>query len=76
MVSACILVCCESGMYYEVTKKIKEISGVVRAFSASGRWDVIVEVEVPDLKNLTEISLKINSLPGVRATETLVEAIL
>lgn len=74
MVSACVLVCCEPGKHSEVAKKIGAIKGVVRAFSASGRWDVIVEVEVADAKALTDVSLKINGLLGVRATETLVEA--
>jgi DNA-binding Lrp family transcriptional regulator len=74
MVSACVLICCESGKYSEVAKKVREIKGVVRAFSASGRWDVVAEVEAADMKALTDISLKINGLPGVKATETLVEA--
>ena len=74
MVSACVLICCESGKYSEVAKKVREIKGVVRAFSASGRWDVVAEVKAADMKALTDISLKINGLPGVKATETLVEA--
>ena len=74
MVLACVLVCCEPRKYIEVAKKAREIKGVVRAFSASGRWDVVVEVEAVDLKALTDVALKINGLSGVRATETLVEA--
>lgn len=76
MVSACILICCEPGKYPDVAKKIKEIKGVARAFSANGRWDVIAEVEVGDMKALTEVALRINGLASVRATETLVEAVL
>jgi DNA-binding Lrp family transcriptional regulator len=76
LVSACILICCEPGKYPEVAEKVKEIKGVIRAFSASGRWDVIAEVEVTDLKALTEVALRINGLAGVKATETLVEAIV
>lgn len=74
MVLACVLVCCEPGKYADVAKKVREVKGVVRAFSCSGRWDVVAEVEVADLKALTEVSLKVNGLSGVRATETLVEA--
>jgi len=74
MVLACVLVCCEPKKYSEVAKKIREVKGVARAFSASGRWDVVVEVEVADLKALTDVALKINGLSGIRATETLVEA--
>lgn len=76
MVSACVLVCCEPGKYSEVAKKVRELKGVVRAFSACGRWDVIAEIEAVDMKALTDIALKINGLSGVRATETLVEATL
>ncbi|MEM3626834.1 MAG: Lrp/AsnC ligand binding domain-containing protein [Candidatus Bathyarchaeia archaeon] len=74
MVSACILICCESGKYSDVAKKAKGLKGVIRAFSTSGRWDVIAEIEAADMKTLTDIALKINGLTGVRATETLVEA--
>lgn len=76
MVSACVLICCESGKYSEVAKKVKELNGVVKAFSTCGRWDVIAEVDAVDMKALADVTLKINGLSGVRATETLVEAAL
>jgi DNA-binding Lrp family transcriptional regulator len=76
MVSACILICCEPRKYPDVAEKVKEVKGVVKAFSTSGRWDAIAQVEVGDMKALTEVSLRINGLSGVRATETLVEAVL
>lgn len=76
MVSACILVCCEAGKHPDVAEKVKNLKGVVRAFSAAGRWDVIAEIEALDMKALTDIALKINEMPGIRATETLVEATL
>ena len=76
MVSACVLVCCEPGRYPEVAKKVKDVKGVARAFSACGRWDVVAEVEAEDMKALTRCALRINGLAGVRATETLVEASL
>ena len=37
---------------------VKETKGVVRAFSTSGRWDVIAEVEAGDVKALTEVALR------------------
>jgi len=49
MVSACILICCEPRKYSDVAKMLKEVKGVVRTFSTSGRWDVIAEVEVGDV---------------------------
>jgi len=70
------LICCEAGKYSDAAKKVKDIKGVVRAFSAAGRWDVIAEIEATNMKALTEIALKINEMPGIQATETLVEATL
>ena len=72
MVVACILICCEAGKYKSVVSEIKKIKNVKKVFGVHGRWDVITEVEVPDLKALGEISLKLHGLEGVKATETLV----
>lgn len=69
---ACILVCCEAGKYKEVAGKLKKLKGVKRAFGVHGRWDVVTEIEVRDLKALSETVLKLHGMAGVRATETLV----
>jgi len=76
MVSACILICCKPGLFSDVARDIQGLEGVVVAFSASGRWDVVAEIEVADMMALSDLMLKINGLPGVRATETLVEVSL
>jgi DNA-binding Lrp family transcriptional regulator len=72
MVIACILIGCKAGRYREIAEKLNEIEGVKEVFSVHGRWDVVAEVEVEDLRELSEVALKINSLEGVRATETLI----
>ena len=72
MVSACILVQYQSGRGRDALKAVKKVKGVKRAFITFGRWDVVAEVEVPDLKTLGAIALKVNGLRGVRASETLV----
>lgn len=74
MVLACILINCRKGEFPDIVEQIKDFEGVKSAFSTPGRWDIVVEVETTDLKGLTDISLKINGLGGVRSTETLVEA--
>jgi DNA-binding Lrp family transcriptional regulator len=76
LVSACILICCEPGKHSEVAKRVGNVKGVVRAFSVSGRWDVIADVEAADVKSIGEIALMINGLAGIRVTETLLEALL
>ncbi|MFB0523749.1 MAG: Lrp/AsnC ligand binding domain-containing protein [Candidatus Bathyarchaeia archaeon] len=72
MLFACTLICCEPGKYTDVVEGVKKLEGVVDAFGAHGRWDVVVEIEVADLKALGEAALKINGLKGVRASETVV----
>ncbi|MFQ6076276.1 MAG: Lrp/AsnC ligand binding domain-containing protein [Candidatus Bathyarchaeia archaeon] len=72
MVVACMLICCEAGKFRDVASGLGEIQGVKQAFSTHGRWDVVVEVEAADVEALGEISVKVHSLPGVRATETLI----
>ena len=75
MLSACVLINCEPGQYHEVAKKIKKIKGISRVFAATGRWDVIAEIEVPYNTGIAGVALKVNGVPGVSETETLIEAI-
>ncbi|MBS7643076.1 Lrp/AsnC ligand binding domain-containing protein [Candidatus Bathyarchaeota archaeon] len=70
---ACILVYCKAGKYSDVTKAIRKLKGVKKAFSVFGRWDIAVLVNVVDIKTLGDLALKINGLPGVRGAETLIE---
>ena len=72
MIVACILVCCQAGKFKEVAAELKKIKAVKRAFGVHGRWDAVAEIEVADLKALSEKVLKLHGLPGVRATETLI----
>jgi len=72
MVRACVLICCKAGRYGEVAEGLGGIEAVKEAFSVHGRWDVVAEVEVESLKELSEVALEINGLEGVRATETLI----
>lgn len=72
MVVACMLICCEAGKFRDVAAGLGKIEGVKEAFSTHGRWDVVAEVEAAGVKELGEISVKVHSLPGVRATETLI----
>ncbi len=38
MISACVLVRCKAGKFRSVAERVKEIEGVVRVFTAAGRW--------------------------------------
>ena len=58
----------------KILKTVKEIKEVRKAFIAYGRFDVIVFIEASDYQQVRVVSAKINSIDGVRSTETLVEA--
>ena len=70
---AAILVFTEAGKFDEVVGELKKIGGVKHAFAVTGRADVAALVEVPDLKGLSNLALKVFKTPGVTASETLVE---
>ena len=72
MIPACSLITCKSGKFSEVVERLQKINGVKRAFSVHGRWDVVAEIEVKELKDLSELVLKVNEVEGVLASDTLV----
>lgn len=55
----------------EAAKKFKEVK---EAFFVFGRYDMAVLARAQDRNTLIKLAAKINALPGVRATETLIEA--
>ncbi|MEM2955837.1 MAG: Lrp/AsnC ligand binding domain-containing protein [Nitrososphaerales archaeon] len=69
---ACLLIKTQPAKYDQVTKKVKEIKGIKVAFSVLGRTDVVANVEVANLKELSALALKTGSIDGVSATETLI----
>lgn len=71
MISACILIRAERGKFEEVTEKLKQIREVKRAFSVLGRYDIVVDLEARNSKELAHAVVKANRLGGVVFTETL-----
>ncbi|RLI42697.1 Lrp/AsnC family transcriptional regulator, partial [Candidatus Bathyarchaeota archaeon] len=47
---------------------------VRKAYFTYGRFDIVAFVEAENYKDLRAITTKINSIDGVRSTETLAEA--
>jgi uncharacterized protein with GYD domain len=70
---AAILVSMDSGKLSTVTAEAKKIQGVKEAFAVAGRADIVAIVDSKDLKDIANVSLKIFSISGVSACETLVE---
>ena len=73
MVSACVLVRTERGRFEDVVKEVSQLKGVKNVFPVLGRYDVVVDVEAKDMKELGSIILRMGRLSGVVFTETLIE---
>jgi len=73
LVSACVLIRSKRGEFEEVVERIKQFKVVKRIFPVLGRFDVVVDIEAPDLITLGNAVLKMGRIAGVVFTETLVE---
>jgi len=69
---ACILIKTKPGRYNAIAKAISKLEGVKFAFPVMGRTDVVVNVEVADIKRLGSLAFEIGGIAGVLATETLI----
>ena len=71
---ACILIKTVPLETASVLKKAKSLKGVRKAFVAYGRYDMVVFVNASGYPEVRKLTGEINSMQGVRSTETLVEA--
>jgi len=58
----------------KIAEEIRKMGEVRKTYMTYGRWDIIALVEIPSYDKIREISGRINSIEGVRSTETLSEA--
>jgi DNA-binding Lrp family transcriptional regulator len=72
--NACILVKTLPTQTDEVLEQVRRIPGVRKAFVAYGRYDMVVFASKSNYSEIAELTTRVNSSPGVRSTETLVEA--
>ena len=72
--NACILVKTTPVQTDEVLETVRKIGGVNKAFVAFGRYDLIAFAQSPDYSGIARLTSHVNSINGVRSTETLVEA--
>jgi uncharacterized protein with GYD domain len=73
MISACILIRTERGRFDEVVGRMKQFSETKNVIAVLGRYDVVVEIEVPDYDSLGKTVMKMGKMGGVVFTETLPE---
>ena len=73
MITGLVLVRLAAGKEKGALAKIKDIKGVSHVSAVFGRWDLVVDIEAPDMNTMTVvITQNIRSIPGVFSTETLV----
>ena len=74
VVKACALIRVRPGQHFSVAEKIASFEGVKSAFAVVGNADVVVGIEVRNMRALAALGTKIGDLAGVVTTETLVTA--
>lgn len=73
MLNACVLIRTSHGRFEDVVEFLGKLKGVKRIFPVLGRYDVVVDLEASDLKDLDLAVLRMNKFAGLVFTETLVE---
>ena len=74
MVTACILIKTIPTRIENILKALKEFKETVKTYVVFGRWDLVAYLQIDDYHDLKEITSRINSIEGVRSTETLIES--
>ena len=73
LLSACVLIRTVHGRFEDVVNSFRNWKAVKRVFPTLGRYDVVVDLEASDLKELDATVLRMGNFAGVVFTETLVE---
>jgi len=74
MLNACVLLKVVPTKAENVLESVMKVEGVRKAYFTYGRFDIVVFLEAEDYTSLRKATTVINSISGVRSTETLVEA--
>jgi uncharacterized protein with GYD domain len=73
MIFACILIRTERGRFDEVVERMKQFKETRNVMAVLGRYDVVVDIEIPDYDSLGTTVMKMGRIGGVVFTETLPE---
>ena len=79
MITAFVLIRVGTGEHLNFAKSAKEemmkIEGVTKVYGVFGRFDLIAQIEAPNLEELSRIITdKIRAIPSVLSTESLIIA--
>lgn len=56
-----------------IAAKLGKLNYVYNSFPVSGQFDAVAFVQVDDLSQIREVTTKIQMIPGVERTETMLE---
>jgi DNA-binding Lrp family transcriptional regulator len=56
-----------------IAAKLGKINYIYNSFPVSGQFDAVALVDVDDLSQIREVTTKIQMIPGVERTETMLE---
>lgn len=73
MMRGAMLIKASSRAVVRLVREAKKIEGITDAYPVFGRFDVVVFVEGKDFPELKRVAAKVNSLEGIKSTETLAE---
>ncbi len=73
MPKACILIKAVPTTIEKILERVQKMSAVKKAYAIYGRWDIVAFIDAPT-GEIEKLSATINSMDGVRSSETLPEA--
>jgi DNA-binding Lrp family transcriptional regulator len=71
MLKAYLLIVCEVGLERDVEETIRSMANVTDVDTVYGEYDLIVRIEVNDIKQLDKVVSEIRRVKGVLRTMTL-----
>jgi len=71
---ACILIRNLPRKSADVLKAVKKIQEIKQAYFVFGRYDIVAFAEASTYNALSTLTSKVNATPGVKSTESLIEA--
>lgn len=74
MLNSCVLLKVVPTKATSIMNEIRKVENVRKTYFTYGRFDIVAFLEVEDYKILRKTTGQINSIEGVRSTETLAEA--
>jgi len=74
LVKACVLIKAVPTKMDSILSQLQGLPQVKKAYFVYGRFDIACFLEASSPGEVSELTAKINSIDGVRSTETLIEA--